>query len=142
MCLDCRSDGLITSCVFSLYCFDVPGAQPHEMVTKLGKGTAIKIMDGSTLCDYRMVQFLKHQATINDIPWQPEVMTAGGTDTAGIQRYGRDGSIAGAISIPLRNLHQVIEMAHETDILASIDLLTSALLNMDEHNWDWDLKES
>ncbi|MCB0644491.1 MAG: M42 family peptidase, partial [Phaeodactylibacter sp.] len=37
--------------------FDVPGAQPHEAVTKLGKGTAIKIMDGMTICDYRMVNY-------------------------------------------------------------------------------------
>src|SRR5690625_6260226 len=27
--------------------YDVPGAQPHEMVTKLGGGTAIKILDRS-----------------------------------------------------------------------------------------------
>jgi len=34
--------------------FDVPGAKPEEMITKLGDGVAIKIMDSSTICDYRM----------------------------------------------------------------------------------------
>ncbi|MGA0233787.1 MAG: M42 family metallopeptidase, partial [Saprospiraceae bacterium] len=29
--------------------FDLPGAQPHEKVTELGGGTAIKIMDASTI---------------------------------------------------------------------------------------------
>ena len=39
--------------------FDLPGAAAHEMITKLGEGTAIKIMDASTICDYRMVDFMK-----------------------------------------------------------------------------------
>ncbi|MCB0667767.1 MAG: M42 family metallopeptidase [Saprospiraceae bacterium] len=116
--------------------FDLPGAQPHEVVTKLGKGAAIKIMDGSTICDYRMVKYLKSIAESNEIIWQPEILTAGGTDTAGIQRYGRDGAIAGAISIPLRHLHQVIEMAHSKDIDQCTRLLTEAIKNLDEFNWE------
>ena len=115
--------------------FDLPGSQPHEVVTKLGHGAAIKIMDGSTICDYRMVSYLKAQAEIHHIKWQPEILTAGGTDTAAIQRYGQDGAIAGAISIPLRHLHQVIEMAHIEDIQSCILLLTNALKYLDQHDW-------
>lgn len=115
--------------------FDLPGAQPHEVVTKLGQGAAIKIMDGSTICDYRMVSFLKSIADENKIKWQPEILTAGGTDTAGIQRYGKDGAIAGAISIPLRHLHQVIEMAHSEDINYCISLLVEAVKNLDQYDW-------
>jgi len=115
--------------------FDLPGAKPHEVITKLGHGAAIKIMDGSAICDYRMVDYLKQQAKKNEIKWQPEILTAGGTDTAGVQRYGRDGSIAGAISIPLRHLHQVIEMADSNDIQDCISLLTEALTNLDKYNW-------
>ncbi len=115
--------------------FDVPAAQPHEYVTKLGGGTAIKIMDGSTICDYRMVKYLKKIATENDIKWQPEILPAGGTDTAGIQRYGKNGAITGAISIPLRHIHQTIELAHKQDIADSIQLLTTALENIDNNNW-------
>jgi endoglucanase len=115
--------------------YDLPGAQPHEVITKLGGGAAIKIMDGSTICDYRMVSFLKKTAEENGIKWQAEILTAGGTDTAGIQRYGKDGSIAGAISIPLRHLHQVIEMAHTEDIEGCIQLLTKALEALDNYDW-------
>ena len=82
--------------------FDVPGSQPHEAITRLGDGAAIKVMDGSTICDYRMVNYLKQIGTKKKIKWQVEILPAGGTDTAGVQRYGKDGSIAGAISIPLR----------------------------------------
>lgn len=118
--------------------FDVPGAQPHEMVTRLGKGAAIKIMDGSTISDYRMVKYLKKQAEAEGILWQVEVLPAGGTDTAGIQRYGKQGAITGAISIPLRNMHQTIEMASKSDVRHCIDLLKIGVKNLDAYNWDFD----
>lgn len=116
--------------------FDTPNSQPYEQVTRLGKGTAIKILDGMTICDYRMVEFMKKRAEEEEIPWQPEVLPAGGTDTAALQRAGKSGSIAGAISIPTRHIHQVIEMVHKEDVLNSIRLLKSCLLQIDQHNWD------
>lgn len=117
--------------------FDLPGAAAHEMITKLGEGTAIKIMDASTICDYRMVDFMKKTADKNKIKWQPEILTAGGTDTAGIQRMTEGGSIAGAVSIPTRHLHQVIEMAHKDDIQGSIDLLTACVSQIDKYDWNF-----
>jgi tetrahedral aminopeptidase len=115
--------------------FDLPGAAAHEKITELGKGTAIKIMDASTICDTRMVRYMKQIADKNKITWQPEILTAGGTDTAGIQRMTDGGSIAGAISIPTRHLHQVIEMAHKSDIQGSIDLLTACIEDMEEFSY-------
>jgi len=117
--------------------FDLPGAAAHEQITKLGEGTAIKIMDASTICDSRMVRYMKEVADRNKIKWQPEILTAGGTDTAGIQRMSPGGSIAGAVSIPTRHLHQVIEMAHKDDIQGSIDLLASCLLELDRFNLEY-----
>ncbi len=119
--------------------FDVPGAQGHEMITKLGGGAAIKIMDGMTICDYRMVNYLKKTADKNDIPWQPELLPAGGTDTAGVQRYGKKGAIAGAISIPLRHMHQTIEMVHKNDVEHCIELLHLAISQLDQFDWSFEL---
>jgi putative aminopeptidase FrvX len=115
--------------------YDVPGASAHERITELGKGTAIKIMDGMTICDYRMVEFMKKTADARGIAWQPEILPAGGTDTAGLQRMGKQGAIAGAISIPTRHLHQVIEMAHKGDIDLSIQLLKACLEEIDQYDW-------
>ncbi|MCB0402186.1 MAG: M42 family metallopeptidase [Flavobacteriales bacterium] len=115
--------------------FDVPGAKPEEMVTKLGDGTAIKVMDSSTICDYRMIRFMEEVAGRHNIKTQKEILTAGGTDTAGIQRMSPGGAIAGAISIPTRHIHQVIEMADKNDIRGSIDLLTGCLSELDQGNW-------
>jgi tetrahedral aminopeptidase len=117
--------------------FDLPGAQPHEKCTSLGEGTAIKVMDGMTICDYRMVNFMKDVASKNNIKHQLEILTAGGTDTAGIQRSSQGGAIVGGISIPCRYLHQVIEMADKSDIQASIDLLVASLKTITTFDWSF-----
>lgn len=115
--------------------FDVPGAKPEEKITSLGKGVGIKIMDSSSIADYRMVEYMKQTARKNNIKWQPEILTGGGTDTAGIQRMTKNGVIAGAISIPTRHIHQVIEMAHKSDIRGSIDLLKACVSDLDKFDW-------
>lgn len=117
--------------------YDVPGAAAHEKITSLGKGTAIKIMDSQTICDYRMVKYMKTTAAKYKIPYQMEILPAGGTDTAGIQRMSAGGAIAGAISIPTRHIHQVIEMADKNDIKHSIQLLCNAITDLDQYDWSF-----
>lgn len=112
--------------------YDLPGSKPEEQVTKLGEGVAIKIMDASTICDYRMIRYQKQIANEFNIKWQAELLPMGGTDTAGIQRMGKTGAIAGAISIPTRHLHQVIEMANKEDIASAILLLKHCCENLDK----------
>ncbi|MCC7302668.1 MAG: M42 family metallopeptidase [Bacteroidia bacterium] len=114
---------------------DVPGSKDHEVITHMGKGTAIKIMDGSVICDYRMVNYMRETAQKKKIPFQMEILPAGGTDTAGLQGMTAGGSIAGCISIPTRHIHQVIEMADKNDIRHSISLLKECLLGLDKYNW-------
>ncbi|MCC6838181.1 MAG: M42 family metallopeptidase [Bacteroidia bacterium] len=117
--------------------FDVPGAKAYEMVTKLGDGVAVKIMDASTICDYRMVKFMKQTAEKHKIKYQTEILPAGGTDTAAVQRMNPGGAISGAISIPTRHIHQVIEMADKSDIRASIDLLKHCIQDLDKYDWSF-----
>lgn len=117
--------------------YDVPGAAGHEKITELGKGAAIKIMDSQTICDYRMVAFMKEVAEKHKINTQVEILPAGGTDTMGIQRSTPGGSIAGAVSIPTRHIHQVIEMAHKDDIQQSITLLSKCIESLDTYDWSF-----
>lgn len=122
-------------CIDTTIAFDTPGALAHERITTLGEGTGIKIMDSRTICDQRMVKFMKQTANANNIKWQPEILTGGGTDTMGLQQFTAGGSIAGAISIPTRHIHQVIETCHKEDIRNSIDLLVNCLNGIDAFNW-------
>lgn len=111
--------------------FDLPGSTPGEQVTKLGKGPAIKIMDASVVCHPKLVAFMKQTAVANDIPWQAEVLQAGGTDTAMLQKMVAGGAKAGAVSIPTRHLHQVIESAHKQDVEQAIVLLSKIIESVD-----------
>lgn len=117
--------------------FDVPGSTPQERCTALGEGAAIKLMDSSVICDYRMVAYMKATATKHKIKWQPEILQGGGTDTASLQRMVAGGSIAGAVSIPTRHIHQPIEMCHLDDLAAGIELLTACVCELDQYNWNF-----
>lgn len=117
--------------------YDLPDAAPQERVTSLGEGTAIKILDGMTVCDYRMVRFMKEVAAKKEIKNQMELLPAGGTDTAAMQRHSNGGSIAGGISIPTRYLHQVIEMVHKQDVLDTQELLEECLQAIGEFDWSF-----
>jgi endoglucanase len=115
--------------------YDVPGSSPQERCTALGEGAAIKLMDSSVICDYRMVEFMKSAAKRHKIKWQPEILAAGGTDTASLQRMVAGGAIAGAISIPTRHIHQTIESCHKQDLAACILLLIACVCELDHHDW-------
>ena len=118
--------------------WDTPGSTKQEQVSALGKGACIKVMDSSTVCDYRMVSYMKEIAKKKKIKTQLEILPAGGTDTAGVQRMNPGGSIAGAVSIPTRHIHQVIEMVDKNDVRSAIDLLKTCVLNI--HSYDWGFK--
>jgi putative aminopeptidase FrvX len=115
--------------------YDVPGSTPQERCTALGEGAGIKLMDSSVICDYRMVAYMKAVAERNSIKWQPEILAAGGTDTAQLQRMVPGGSISGAVSIPTRHIHQTIETVHKKDLQASIDLLAACVCELDKQDW-------
>ena len=118
--------------------WDTPGSTKQEQVSALGDGACIKVMDSSTVCDYRMVKYMKEIAKKKKLKTQLEILPAGGTDTAGIQRMNPGGSIAGAVSIPTRHIHQVIEMVHKEDVRGAIDLLRHSVENL--HNYNWKFK--
>jgi len=117
--------------------YDVPGSTPKESVTSLGKGAAIKIMDSASITDYRMVRFMKETAKKYKIDWQAELLPAGGTDTAMVQRMNEGGAITGAVSVPTRHIHQVIESVHKDDLESCIQLLNYCIKDMDSYNWSY-----
>lgn len=124
-------------CIDTTIAFDTPGAKPEEMVTKLGDGVGIKIMDGGVIADYRMVSYMKEQAAKANLRNQLEILPAGGTDTAGMQRMATNGTIAGAVSIPTRHIHSHIEMANKHDIRGNIDLLKVCIENLTSYDWSF-----
>jgi tetrahedral aminopeptidase len=105
---------------------DVPFTEPHQYISRMGEGTAIKTFDGSVIPNWKLVDFMRETCQERKIPWQLEVLPRGGTDTSAIQRAGK-GAAAGCISVPTRYVHSVIEMIHPTDVEASVDLMAALI---------------
>lgn len=98
---------------------DIPGAKP--MACSVGGGAAIKIKDNSVICDRETTQKLVSLAKENDIKYQLEILTYGGTDTSSIQ-MSRAGCKAVALSIPTRYIHTGVEMIDMSDVQACVEL--------------------
>ncbi len=99
---------------------DTPEAP--KMSVRLGKGAAIKMMDSSVIVPVQVRDFMEKCAEGKGIPFQREVLTAGGTDTSAIQ-VARSGVLAGCISIPTRYVHSPAETADMKDVEGAVALL-------------------
>ena len=99
---------------------DTPNAS--KMAVRLGKGAAVKIMDRSVMCSVSVRNDLIALAKQNNIPYQLEVMTDGGTDAGALSLTGA-GIKTGGVSIPCRYVHSPAEMAAQSDIAAAVDLI-------------------
>ena len=105
---------------------DVPGGGNENTITELGKGVAIKIMDGYSISHPKLVEHLRAIAEREDIPYQMEILPAGGTDAGGVQRL-HGGIPAVTLSIPCRYVHTPNEMVSAKDVEAAITLLARYL---------------
>lgn len=92
-----------------------------QSIVKLGGGTCIKIMDKSVISSPKMRRALEACAKENNISYQNEILSFGGTD-AGAMQTVCDGVITGAISVPTRYIHTPCETANISDVNMSIDL--------------------
>jgi endoglucanase len=91
------------------------------MDVKLGNGAAIKVMDRSIMCDADVRTLMIETAKKNNIRYQLEIMTDGGTD-AGALHLTRAGVKTGGISLPTRYVHSPSETADIRDLKACVEL--------------------
>lgn len=102
---------------------DVPEAKP-KMAVKLGAGAAIKVMDRSVICAPAVRDRLVKLSREQSIPYQMEVLTAGGTDSGAIHQT-RGGVPSGVISIPCRYVHSAAETIDLRDMEAAVRMLVA-----------------
>ena len=108
---------------------DTAGASP--MAVKLGDGAAIKIKDNSVICSPEVISKLEELAEKNNIKFQREILTYGGTDTSSIQLTG-SGAKVGALSIPARYIHSAVETIELGDAEACAELGAAFVREMKE----------
>ncbi len=89
---------------------------------KVGGGTAIKISDGSVICNEYLVDEMIACAKDNEILYQLDVIDGGGTDAGAINR-SNFGVRATGISVATRYVHGPNALISMDDTNASVELL-------------------
>ncbi len=113
----------------------IPGTQ------KLGEGAALRIKDGGTLMDPKLIDYIMGIAKKNGIKAYKYVAQGGGTDAAQLQ-YGSNGVATITISIPQRYLHSPLGVCHLDDLNATIELIEKTILDLDQKIFDSVIKYS
>ncbi len=126
-------------CLDVTHATDTPGIDPAKFgLVKLGHGPSLT----HGTCNHpNIVERLINLAEKNKIPIQHESSSRfSGTDTDKIFT-SREGVPSALVSLPLRCMHSVVETAHLDDIEASIELLQSFVLSVqDTENFHQALK--
>ncbi|MBR3718596.1 MAG: M20/M25/M40 family metallo-hydrolase, partial [Firmicutes bacterium] len=99
---------------------DVPCSR-HGCSSSTGKGAAIKVKDSSVLCSPAVNKILVDLAEKKKIPYQMDVLNAGGTD-AGAMHLTMDGVPSSGISIPCKFVHCPQEIVSADDMKACAKL--------------------
>lgn len=94
-----------------------------EGANKLGAGTAVKISDGSVICDEYLVDEMIKCCETHEIKYQRDVIDGGGTDAGAINRSNYGVRCAG-ISVATRYVHGPNAVVNMDDVNASIALLS------------------
>ena len=95
------------SCDTTLCC-DTPGVPKEQRVTVQGDGVCLKVMDGSTIADIRLLEDIEKIAAKKKIKCQRGVLPRGGQDGAVIQR-SRAGVRTAVFACPVKYIHTVTE---------------------------------
>ena len=105
----------------------IDGSMPHgahidrsERTCEMGKGAGIYLIDKLTIGSPKLVEFLFALGKEFKIPCQKNI--GGGTDAHKIQRMGR-GCLCTTVGVPTRYMHSTVQLCHEDDVEATIQLL-------------------
>ncbi|HKL84465.1 MAG TPA: M42 family metallopeptidase [Bacilli bacterium] len=109
--------------------YDLPGSPDNP--TKLGSGVALSVMDGSVIAHRGFFDFVEKVAKEKGITYTYDLLTAGGTDSGEIHKYG-DGVVNMTVSLPCRYFHSHVSIVNRKDVDAAIDLLVEVIKAIDK----------
>ncbi len=97
-----------------------------RIAVSVGDGPCVKILDSSVICSPKVVKNMERAAEAAGVPYQREVLTAGGTDSGAMQRT-RAGVPCGVLSIACRYVHSACEVISVDDAEQGAKLLAQLL---------------
>ena len=103
---------------------DVPGVDEQDIPVKLGAGPVLVHKDNYIHYSPRLTAALTDAAEKADIPIQHAVFPSYASDGAELIRHGIETAL---VAPPVRYTHSPFEMAHEDDLLLTVQLLKAFL---------------
>lgn len=103
---------------------DVPGTPADRVVTRLGAGPALRVMDRTVVASDELLSHIASLAGRAGIPYQLQISPYSGTDAGG---FVHQGAAATAISVPVRYIHSPISVARKRDIEHAVALVRRLL---------------
>jgi endoglucanase len=109
---------------------DGPAADDNK--PKLGGGPLITFLDSSIIPNVRFRNFVAETADKNNIPYQAEVMTGGGTDAGKLHLF-KQGVPTVVVSVAARYIHSHVSMVSKQDVEQAAKLLVELVKKLDEN---------
>lgn len=109
---------------------DTPGTNEAEAQAKLGKGPSIVVLDGSLIPNTKLRDLVIETAEANNIPYQFQAGTRGGTDGGRIHLHGI-GVPSIVIGVPTRYIHSHVGILNQDDYENAITLITEVVKRLD-----------
>ena len=110
---------------------DVPGVEPQQAPTAMGKGPAILTFDSSLIPNQPLKELIIETAEKQNIPYQLSQTACGGTD-AGMIHLSRSGCPSIVLGIPTRHIHSHVGLISLDDIEHCIQLVLETVKQLDE----------
>lgn len=110
---------------------DVPGVQPQEAPTRIGKGPSVLTFDSSMIPNQALKQFVIETAKKMKIPYQLSLVAMGGTDASRIH-MSRAGCPSIVISVPTRHIHSHVGILSFEDVENAIKLTLELVKRFDK----------
>lgn len=120
---------IVCECTTAL---DIPHTDEHEMVTHLGDGVALTIIDRSTICTKSLNDFIMKNADEKGIKYQIKQAAKGGNDAGAISIFG-GGCETACLSVPSRNIHSPCCVVKKSDVISATNLLITSLENINNY---------
>jgi endoglucanase len=113
---------------------DVTGCEEEHGSVKIGKGPVITLKDSEMFTNKCINDWMEKIARKHNIPVQFEVTEEGTTDALSIS-ISKEGIPASVLSVPVKNLHSAIGIAHFDDMENAAAILETLLKNPPTKCW-------
>ncbi|MBB6448278.1 endoglucanase [Geomicrobium halophilum] len=109
---------------------DTPGVNKDQAQAAIGSGPQILVYDASLISHKELREFVVGTADQEEIPYQYDMMSAGGTDGGAIHLTA-DGVPALSIGVPTRYIHTHAGILHRDDFEHAVELITAVIKKLD-----------